>query len=427
MTQLWNKVSARFPALIAATLITAASVPAPAVAQSYETGGIQLTFGVLLSSSAEDNRAMASESAGNSTESTARLSLGLLSETRTQRLALDLNGKLRALDMPDGSSQGNGFADPGLSFSYDRSSINASLALSASLRESELSQDSLDEDGLDFVTGTATRRQTGAEASLNWGENSPLGFGTFARIQNTTYRDGTASGLDDTALDDNTRRTLGASARMNLDPVRRLELGLTWSDFEQDSVPGRREALSLNTSVTQDLIAGTITANLNITDTEDGERYSATVGRSRALPLGSLSGQIGLSRSASGDTYLSGGLDLSRDLVRGALTFGLSRAVSSSDTEDNEVLRTRASLGLTQDLTPVSGIRFGLNVSQSEETASGAETSGADFGVTYNRELPSDWTFATGYNHRIREADSGDTARSNRVFLQLQRSFVTRF
>ncbi|MGY9045533.1 hypothetical protein P775_06850 [Puniceibacterium antarcticum] len=414
-------------------LIAAGGLNLSVSAQSYDTGevfdtgGIELTTGVELSVSSEDNRALETTSAGNSTEAQARLSFGLLRETQVSRLALDLSGTLRAIDTPDDTSQNNGFDTPGVSLSYGRSSASARLGLSASLRESELSQDYLDADGLDYVTGTATRRLTNAEASLNWGEDSSLGFGTFARIATTTYRDGTASGLDGAALDDSTRRTLGATSRMDLDAARRLDLGLTWSDFEQDTIPDRRETLSLNSTLTQELVRGALTLGLNATSTEEGERYGATLGRSLEMPSGQVSGQIGLNSSVSGNTYLSGGLDLSRDLARGKLTFGLSRAVSSSDTDDTEVLRTQASMGLTQELTPISGIRFGLNLSKSEETDNGAQSSNANFGVTYNRELPSDWTFATGYNHRIREDDAGDTARSNRVFLQMQRSFVTRF
>ncbi len=413
---------------------------------------MQLSFGIQLSTSAEDNRDLDPDSAGTSTDAQVRLSLGLLSETPVDRLALGFSGALRKTDAPGGTSQSDGFVDPGLSLSYGRSSAGASLELSASLRESELTRNQLDltpldggtPDGtvvgenssaagtldaaaLDLVTGTATRRKTNVEASLNWGEDSMLGFGTFARVETTTYRDGTANGLGNTALEDSRRRTLGASARLDLDQSRRLDLGVTWSDFDQDSLAEPRDTVSMNATLTQDRPLGSLSFGLGATRTEDGERFSAFVGRSLALPLGQISGQIGLSSSARGETYLSGGLNMRRDLPRGALSLSLSRAVSSSDTEDAERLSTRASLGLTQELTPLSQIRFGLNLSKAEETGTGLQSVGGDIGATFSHELPSDWVLATGYSHRVLDEDNQDIARSNRVFLELRRTFVTRF
>jgi outer membrane usher protein FimD/PapC len=417
---------------LSVALIAVATLAVSAAAQSFGTDGLQLSFGINLRTSAEDNRDLDPDNSETSSETEARLSFGILSETQTDRLALDFSGTLRAIDAPDGSTQANGFVDPGVSLSYGRSSAAARLDLSGSLQESELSQDFLDGDVLDgepieLVTGTATRRRTSVGASVNWGDDTPLGFGLFTRVQETTYRDGTASGLDDSALEDNRRRTVGVTTRMDLNQVRRLNLGLTWSDFEEIGVGDKRETLSLNATLTQDRPLGALSVGLNVTDTEEGQRYNTNLGRSLDMPLGRISGQIGLSRSTSGSTYLSGGLNLSRDLARGALTFGLSRDVSSSDTDDSEQVSTRASMGLTQELTELSQIRFGLNLIKAEGTNTGAQTVSGDIGATFSHDLPKDWTLATGYNHRVRNKDDEGVARSNRVFLELRRTFITRF
>ncbi|KMK63820.1 hypothetical protein [Puniceibacterium sp. IMCC21224] len=430
------------PPALPVAVVLVVSLAVSAAAQSYGTDGIQLSLGLALRTEVEDNSALDRDSAGPTSEANARLSLGLLSETRTERLSLDFSGTLGVIDTPDDTSQINGFKDPGVSLSYGRTSAAARLGLSASLRESRLSRDYFDinefdegttgTDGtalgiIDVVSGTAVRRRSAAEASLNWGDDRPLGFGTFARINTTTYRDGTANGLDGSTLEDSRRRTLGATMRMDLDATRRLDLGLTWSDFEQDNTTGLRETLSLNAGLTVDRPLGALTASLNAANTEEGERYGATLDRSLALPLGQVSGQIGLSRSVDGQTYLNGGLNLRRDLARGALNFGLSRTVSSSDADDTEQLNTRASLGLTQELTPLSRVRFGVNLSKAEETATGAETLSGEVGASLSHDFTSDWTLETGYSHRIRNEDSQGAAHSNRVFLELRRTFLTRF
>ncbi|WP_146592065.1 hypothetical protein [Puniceibacterium confluentis] len=414
------------PVLPLATL-AAAALTVSAAAQSYDTGGLQLTFGLLLRSTAEDNRALEPDSAGPSTTAQTHLSLGLLSETRSERLAFDIDGTLRALDTPGGTAAGSALTNPGLALSYGRSSVGARLGLEAALRETDLSENRLDADGLNQVSGTATRRRGTAGVSLNWGDDAPLGFGLLARVEDTTYRDGTATGTGNSTLDDSRRRTLGATTRIDLGPVQQLDLGLTWSDFDLATLSGRRETVTLDSTLTLARPRGATSVNLTLTSTEEGDRIATSLGQSLALPSGQLSGQIGATRSAEGGTYMTGGLDLRHELARSTLSLGLSRSVTSSDTTDGEQLSTRAALSYSRELPPVGRIRVGLNLLGTEQTATGAQTLGTEFGLSYSRDLPQDWTVAAGYTHRFRDEDGTGAAQSNRIFLELRRDFVSRF
>lgn len=406
--------------------VTTASV-VPLSAQTYQTGGIQLTFGVVLRLEANDNRALDAVSAGNSFEAAIPLSFGLLSETRASRLALDLSGSLRDLNTP-GTASSAGFETPSARLSYERTSASARFALSASLRDIDLSDGGvLDDDGLEVITGTATRRNTSLETRLDWRDDAPLGFGLLARISDIDFRRGTATDLDGSTLNDSRRRTLQASVRADLSDAARLNMTLGWSDFEEDGTPGRRETLSFGSTLTVDRPLGAVTASLDVTETLGDPRITASLGRTLAFPLGEVTAQIGATRGANGETNLTGTVDLRRDLPNGTVNLGLTRGVSDSDDTDAERLSTRLNLGYLQDLTPLSSLRFNLGWSEVEDTATGTTAQNGTFSAVYNRELTQDWGLDLGYRYRYTNNDASSSARSNTIFLELRRTFVTRF
>ena len=397
--------------------------------QTSETRGIQLNLGVTLGLETQSNRALDPADPGRSSAATMGLSLGVLSETRTQRLSFDLGGDLRNLNGPGNVI--NGFVNPSIALGYDRTSAAARLSLSASLREINRASEGLifDEDAQTFTLadGTATRRRTNLSAQLNWRDDAPLGFGVLARLDDNSYSDGVATGIDGAVLNGTQRLTLGATARLDLSEASRLNIGLDYSEFKQDGVAGSRDTWTLTNALTIDRPDGALTFSFAVTDTEDGTRVATSVGRSLEYPLGILSGQIGVTRGVTGETFLSGGVNVTRALPRGNLSFGLARNVNSGTLQDTERVSTRATFGYQHELNALSSLSFDVNWTEVTQTNTNVDTVRASIGATYSRELTPDWNMDTGIRHRFRDSSVSGTARSNELFLNLRRDFLTRF
>ena len=409
----------------------AGTVTAPLWAQqsASDTRGIQLRFGVAVGLETQSNRTLDTTDPGRTSQAKIDLSFGLLTETRTQRFAFDLGGTLRNLNGPDATD--NGFVNPSAALSYSRSSADARLSLSASVRETDLSNDGLlfDENISEFVfvEGTATRRSTKLSAELNWRDDAPLGFGVLARLEDNSFRSGVATGIGGSTLNDTRRLTLGASARFDINEATRLDTSLTFSRFEEDTVALDRDTWSLSNELTIERPLGNVGFGFDVTDTEDGTRISSNVSRSLEYPLGVISGQIGVTRGVTGETFLSGALNLTRELPRGNLSLGLSRSVSSGTLEDTEQVNTRFSASYRHELSPLASLSFDANWAEAEQTATGIDTINASIGATYRRELTEDWNMDVGVRHRFFDDGVAGDARSNEVFLNLRRNFLTSF
>ena len=401
------------------------------LAQSYETGGIQLSFGLGLGAEVQSNRTLSVGDPGTSAEIGADLTFGLLTETRSQRFLFEAGGRIRTLDAPAGTSaEGNGFVRPSLRLEYSREAAAGRLQFRARLSETDVSEvETLEVDSIDLViaSGTATRRSAFVEGRIDWRRDRPFGFGILARISDVEYRDGIATGIGGTNLLDNRRLTLGINTRFDLSPVARLTNDLSFDRFEEDGTPGQRETISLRNTLTLDRPLGALTLGLNLDHTEQGERVSARVGRSYEMPWGTLNGALGLTRGVAGDTFLTGSVDASYPLPRGALNLGLSRGVSSGNEEDTERVNTQVSFGYVQELDGLSNISLDVTWAEVEDTGTNTSSSSGAIGATYTRALTRDWNMNLGYRHRYSDDDATGSARSNEVFFNLRRTFVTRF
>ncbi|MEB8388439.1 hypothetical protein OO012_14510 [Rhodobacteraceae bacterium KMM 6894] len=397
--------------------------------QGIETRGHQLSFGVNLGFETQSNRALDPARPGSSTSATAALSMGLLRQTKTQRLSFDLGGEMRHLDSP--TNDDSGFHNPSIKLSYDRDSANARLSLSGSLRETDLADEGLvfDETSQEFVfaEGTATRRSTRASAQLNWRDDAPLGFGVSASLAENRYRGGVATGIDGLGLNDTRRMTIGTSGRLDLNEVSQLNIGLDFSRFEDDGNARDRDTWTLTNALNIERPNGVFSLNLNVTDTEDGTRVSSAVGRSLDYPLGTLSGQIGATSSTAGKVYLTGSLDVLHELPRGNLTFGIARNVNSSTLQDTEQVSTSVTFGHFYELNSLSNLSINARWAELSRTGGNSDTTSARLVATYSRELTPDWNMNLGVQHRQTHDATSGTVRSNGIFLNVERNFVTRF
>ena len=396
-------------------------------AQGYETGGIQLTFGAGLGIEATDNADLASSDARSRISPYAGLSFGLLTTTRASSFAIDADTDVRL----DAGEEGIEVAAPRLSAAYDRTSADATLALSASLQRTDLSDETVavvDDTGLaGFVTGDATRRAATASAALTWGRTTRVTYGIAATLEDNSYSGGTATGLDGTALDDNRRLTLDGSAALSLTRAAVLRVGLGYSLYETQDPADDSATLTFSTGLTIDRPLGAVSADLAVTDLDDGQEYSLSVGRALDLPGGALSGSLGVTRTVDDRVAVTGQVAARRDLPEGSLSLDLSRQVSSLNEQDSTQLTTQVSANYTRALTRLTTMQLGFDLAQAEDVASGSESLSTGVQARLSRTLTPDWTADAGYDY-IRVSDTlGDTAQSNTVFVELRRTFVTRY
>ncbi|SHF86740.1 hypothetical protein SAMN05444339_11730 [Loktanella atrilutea] len=414
------------PACVVA--ICAAAVPTVMTGQTYETGGIQLTFGAALGVEATDNVEFTDTGPKARVTPYAGLTFGLLTATPASSFAIDAAADVRRAAAGTDVT----IASPRLSTSYDRSSANATLNLSASVQSNDLSQQDVAVfdpfTGLTgFITGDATRRATTVSGSLTWGQTTRATYGIGATYVDNIYTGGTATGLDGTGLEDNSRLTLDGTASFDLTKAAQLRTSLRYSIFETPQAADRSETLTLSTGISIDRPLGPLTAGVAITDLNEGQEYSLSFGRSLALPAGAVSGNVGVTRTFDDQILLTAQLGARRELPNGSLSFDLSRQVSSLNEQDTSQVTTQVSGSYDRALTPLTSLQIGFDLAQAKDVGSDATSLSAGLQASVSRALTEDWAAQAGYRYRSVDDTPGDTAQSNTVFVELRRTFVTRY
>lgn len=387
--------------------------------QSTAGGGIELTAGIALRFENNDNIGLSSGSPDSRQKLSTILSFGVLSETRSQRFVLNLHGQLRYQDGSGATKAVSGFEKPVISLGYTQSSAAARFEFTADFREINLSEIP---DNITLLTLDGTRRRATAEARLNLREDQPLGFGVFARAENVGYG-GAAAPLQVGYL----RRTLGGNVRMDINAASRLNIELSHAVYDDDTVGPTRTTYSLMTTLHIDRKSGTATGMFGFTDTENGQRITASVGHSLMMPRGEQSFSIGATKGTTGATYAIGSLDLAYDLPRGQLRAGLNRRVTNSDSLDFEELRTDLSLSYLQELSPLSDLQMGIIWSEKDQPRTATSMQNTSIGLTYSYDPAQNWQFTAGYKHRIRQVSGLNRASSNAVFFELKREIKGRY
>ncbi|MFN4128273.1 MAG: hypothetical protein ACK4GC_00405 [Paracoccaceae bacterium] len=390
-------------------------------AQTQEQGGVRLTFGIEQGLAWRDNPDLAIPASDSETTSRTRLRFGLVSETRIQRLAFEAEGILLA-----GSKTDNGLVSPSAMLSYRLESAATALELEAFLRDSDVDtlefisgSDDLGAPIITSVTGSGTRRQTGATALVEFGRDAPFGGSFSLGRTDTDYVDTT-----DASLIDSRRTTARLALRFDLTEVTSATATLSATRLEEVGSP-RENSESLTLGLTQSLPDGAYTASLTIGRNQDGTRTSLSFGRSLDLSAGQLSASLGLSRPVNGKTQGIAALDWRQDLVSGTFRLGLARNVTGND-RDEETRVSRLTLSYAQELTPTLGLNLSVGLQDSRETLTGLSTRTANLSASLRQELTEDWGLNLGATHRIKDTDGTGRASSNSVFLTIRRDFEFR-
>lgn len=381
-------------------------------ASAQDAGGQRLVLGVETRLQSSSNPSLTLPGGPREAQFSTRLSFGYVTETRLARLALDGSVRLRLRE-----TGRNGIVSPQLNLSYGREVAGARLAATLFRRESDLSEDR----GFDqFGATSGTRTDTGGTLDLRWGEDRRIGFGLTGSLTDSRFRNAPGEV-------DRRQSSLGGDIRLGLSDIADLTLGVTRSRFAP--VGGvTRITTSYQAGLAFQRPDGELRLTTGLDDTPDGQRRRLLASRSLALPGGgALSARIGATTGTSGGTRMVGGLGYERELPAGRLTADLDRSITSSSETDAEQQITRAALGLSRELTPLTRISLNLGLAESRSTATGIATRNATFDVTLGYLMTEDWTLDLGYRHRQERQAGGPAARDNMIFLGLRRDFETRF
>ena len=439
----------------------------PAVAQDANgqadaTGGTTLTFGVKSKLSVSDNYNLSVVAPGTSTVLDTTLSFGYLAATATDRFSFDIDGVLRAADIPTAGTDVN-FDDTTAALSYTREGANSRFSASADYNSVNL--DFLDPFAKANLTNPTLTNSSGIVANTNsrvkleTGLNGPLGFDVELGHQATNYSDTTDPTLFDTTTDD-----VALTTRLRVSPVAEARVRLSQEDYSANdlgSTDRTTRALSfgvtyaLSSATTLDASIGTETIDtagsgttrgafgtVNLTRTLangsaglildrsfgiEGGRTTLTAKRDMILPSGTLAFSLGATKGAQSGTAVIGSVDYVQNLARGDLTASLKRSVES-DSAGNDILTTNAALGYTQSLTPVSGLSLDFDYSRIENVGSGTSNNSnrSSLRAAYTHALTPDWDLSAGYEHQRQFTDGTGTANSNTIYMTLGREFSIR-
>ena len=454
--------------------------PRPGLGRASERGpgGLTLSFGVGLTLRADDNPRLREDSDGETVLAT-ELSFGVLSQTRVQRLALDLDTDLALSSDPDAGDDAFGIENPRLGFAYEREGARARLGAALRYRRVDLDEarlldldtlfDELPEED-DLVISGGTRSDLDAEIEIVTGLGRPLGFELELRGEQRRYEDAgdpdltdrdtyeakgalrldatpllttrltfALSNLDDTSGEDRRSRALGVSAVYEATDRTTLTAALGASrvealrgfDLDEDGIDdelrdSETSGVVGSLGVVYDMPSGTIAAEIESEIEEGGRRDTLRVARAfEPLEGVDLSASLGVSREDGADPELVADIAYVQELARGALTASLERRAGTS-ADGNDVTATTAGLGLLQEISRVSRVTLDLDFAQVASASEGDEDeSQTELRLAYVRALTPDWSLSTGYE-LTRRAEGSDDATSNAVFVTLGRDFVIR-
>jgi hypothetical protein len=399
----------------------------PALAQGAGSGGIALDMAFETFAEGRSNPQLDGANPQHLNQIGSAFSFGVLTQTRSQELRLTGGVSLRATDGSGGESVANGVVDPFLALRYARQARDASFSFDLGFQETDLVQTDRDAFEASIQTGTAKRREVGAEIGLKWRETAPLGFGVLASFQKTAFIDGTAFGQGGQVLRGTTRHRLEAQARLDLDAAHHVIATVGYRAFRQEATTGRRESFHLDNMYQIDRPRGPFAVNLKYTKTESGHRFSGMVRRELILPDGIARAGIGAARGATGGRYVTGNLEYKTALVRGSVEVRARRNLTSSDQDDSEQINTSIGVRYMFDATPLDGITVEIDWAEAKNTQSGLTTMNRVFAISYARELSRTARINIGLRRReLRDSVTG-VGRSNEIFMSFRRKFSARF
>lgn len=445
-------------AVLAAAVSAGIAVGAgTALSQAQEGGGLRFTLDVGTELRARDNRGLDPVSDGVTLRNDTRLTFGLHSETRTQRLEASVGGTLRAEeDSIDGFSFG--FEDPSARLSYTLEGAQVRLSFDGSFARSEVDGFAPLADGA-VLTDTGLIADDGLRddhrlaAVLELGTSAPLGFQLDLSHQGTRYRDTTDPRLFDSTTDRAAATAIlrfagqselrgqlsyeaeDATATTRETRAGSLELRASYEFWQATASVGGREIVNsvagtrlegeAALALTRERQRGSVGVSLRTELTLAGQRNTLEAKSVYALPNGRLRFSLGAVDADTISPQPVGALEYTHQRPRSRYSTSFSRAITVNDTAGFQ-RSTSGRLGADFELSAVALIAFGLDYTDVQGAGGGAvvgDSARGSFSATYRHALAQDWSLSAGYELRYLDEAGSVAAWDNAVFVTLERSF----
>lgn len=436
------------------------------VALAQDAGGVLLSFGISSNFEVDDNYKLAKNPPGDTSMWDTRFTFGLLSQTQISSLRLNFGITGRVSDLPDASVDSD-FDSPRVSLGYNRATSSSRIGVNASYERADgdfldpFEDFEVDDSDINFDSGTRITSSIGLNYEI--GMDSPLGFAFSGRSNVRDYEDTNDPSLyyrrtdqysvtasaqfnpvtrgnltysgryytaDDTKDTNKTTESLKFGLRRELDAATSISASLGVSEYTtkqglgSDRVTTEDDSLVGSLGYQRTLTDGIATADYNRSQDTGISRDTLRFGRSYDRQAGNLAWNLGVTSDDSGNADLVGRLSVSRAFSDSQLTAVLDRNVTSNSSDD-EVLRTRIGLSYRKTINQVSSASLGVDYAQFDYENDSSKATGT-LRAAYNHELPADWQVSTGYRYRWKENDPGYSADSNSLFLTLNKTFQVR-
>lgn len=393
----------------------------------------------------------------------AGLSFGFDSVTRAQAFRFSAGTDFEV----DGN--GTDLVRPRATLSYTRSSRATELSFGAAYSEIDLDENRVDgietdeetiadagsrisaSANLRLVTGRDAR--FGTDTQLSWSRRDYSGTTDPDLFASTTLRAATTLRFDltptaslrltarqdrredeDAPQTDRTTTRLGAGADLQLDRAWSLSADLTATTIETERdppVPGPRvetetDGLDVALTATRALPNGSLTLGFRRELEVTGSRTIFDIGRSLQLREGELAVSLGVVRFDDGGTAPVATLSWNQALTpTSSVNASLSRS-AAVNFDDENVLRTRLSLGYQQSINAVSGWSASLGLADTQVQGGTGDQRRIDFGLGYRHALTQEWDLSAGLNHRLTYKDGSREDSFTTLTLNVERSFLFR-
>ncbi|WP_342078255.1 hypothetical protein [Yoonia sp. SS1-5] len=437
-----------------------------------QDGGIQTTFGIAQSIEGVRNPALAIPAEDADIAATTTLSYSIVSETRTQLFRFGADSSFR-IEYDDDDELIGEFEAPTLTFGYTRAGATSSFSASARFLREEIDSapdfsDFVTDDGIleipdDFTDLSGTGRRTGYTVAsiLTLGRDRPLGFefeiGTsgvlyedvtdpdLTDVTNVSARVGTLlrfsdvlSGRlsygyslteeDDTAETVRRTQSIGAGLTYNLSPRSTFDIGIGAEQTETEVTTGTSEVdgLTGRLGYRQVMPNGDLTAVLDASRDVAGDLLlEFRLGRSLALPTGTLAVSVGATRPDGDDPAFIGTVDYTYILPDQRILLRLDRSVTI-DLEDDIRRRTLLGAFYSYDINRFSSLSLGISHIVAEESDAAGRVERTDLTGSYSYALTADWDLSAGFAYSVRDEEAVGEADSSLISISLSREFTSR-
>lgn len=385
------------------------------------------------------------------------LGFGLSAENNNQIFSLNLGTDVPVyLDDNDNLNSSFLFEDPFAQLNYSLQNRSSLLSFNSSYRRSDVTSSNFFDETLDedVVIGGGKREIYSVGTSLTLGQEQPVTTDlryNFLRSEfdqaDPNQSDSTTQSVngrvsfritplasifvfgdlrqedrDLATQSDRTTTSAGIGADYSISAVTSVTAQVSYDKDESDTV--QNDGTGFMFGVDRDVPTGTYSFDVSGTETINGFRQQASVGRSYDLQRGSIVFSLGALREENTSIEPLANLSLNLALTdTSRINIGLSQRPGFDDNDVN-VIRTRLSAGYDYEINSLSSLSVDFQLANDNRFGTSAnDSSSALASLSYNRAVSRDWDLVSGFSYETDRNDNQADQNTSTVFLGLEKTF----